>query len=113
MYGTLNLYSMKLFNGASKHAEVSKREAEAPVIRIGKTYHGLDYLVELVKQLRPGRAVNYREAEIKFKALLYQLRNDKKALFALRKALLLQLLNSNFVPALIESGMPASRGFLQ
>lgn len=104
---------MELFNRATKHQEISKREAEAPVIKIDSIYRGLDYLVELVKQIRPARATNYKEAELKFKALFYQLQHDKKALFSLRKALLSQFLNSNFVPALTESGMPASRGFLQ
>lgn len=104
---------MVLFNRAAKHEEISKREAETPVIKIDSIYHGLDYLVELVKQIRPSRATNYKEAELKFKALFYHLQNDKKALFSLRKALLSQFFSSNFVPALTESGMPASRGFLQ
>jgi site-specific recombinase len=104
---------MESLNMAANFEKISKREAETPVIKIDSIYRGLDYLVELVKQVRPSRATNYKEAELKFKALLYQLQNDKKALFSLRKALLSQFLNSNFVPALTESGMPESRGFLQ
>jgi len=104
---------MGLFNRGAKHEEITKREAEVPVIKIDSIYHGLDYLVQLVKQIRPSRGANYKEAELKFKALFYQLQNDKKALFSLRKALLSQFLNSNFVPALTQSGMLGSRGFLQ
>lgn len=104
---------MGLFNKAGKHKEIINQEAEVPVIKIDSIYHGLDYLVELVKQIRPARAANYEEAELRFKALFYQLQNDKKALFSLRKALLSQFLNSNFIPALTQSGMPGSRGVLQ
>lgn len=104
---------MGLFNKTVKIEEISKQDIEVPVIKIDSIYRGLDYLVELVKQIRPARYGNYKEAELKFKALFYQLQNDKKGLFSLRKALLSQFLNSNFVPALTESGMVSSRGFLQ
>jgi site-specific recombinase len=70
-------------------------------------------MVELIKQIRPSNPYNFKEAELKFKALFYQLHNDKKLLFSLRKALLSQFQNSNFVPALTESGLVSSRGFLQ
>ncbi|WP_018611534.1 site-specific recombinase [Segetibacter koreensis] len=104
---------MGLFNRAEKHEEIEKPEAEVPVIKIDSIYHGLEYLVQLVKEIRPVRQKNYKEAELKFKALFYQLQNDKKALFSLRKALLSQFLNSDFVPALTQSGMLGSRGVLQ
>lgn len=78
----MNLYSIESFNTAANFEKISKREAETPVIKIDSIYRGLDYLVELVKQIRPSRATNYKEAELKFKALLYQLQNDKKALFS-------------------------------
>jgi len=104
---------MGLFNRTEKNEGIIKQETEVPVIKIDSIYRGLDYLVELVKQIRPAKYSNYKEAELKFKALFYQLQNDKKALFSLRKALLSQFLNSNFVPALTESGLVSSRGFLQ
>jgi site-specific recombinase len=104
---------MGLFNKDIKNTEIADQENEVPVIKIDSIYRGLDYLVELVKQIRPARTGNYKQAELKFKALFYQLQNDKKALFSLRKAMLSQFLNSNFVPALTESGMVSSRGFLQ
>ncbi|MCW3106724.1 MAG: hypothetical protein JWQ09_1230, partial [Segetibacter sp.] len=104
---------MGLFTRNPKKAEVDKPVQEAPVITIDSIHHGLDYLVELVKQIRPVPYTDYKQAELKFKALFYQLQHDKTALFSLRKALLSQLLNSNFIPALTESGMVGSRGFLQ
>jgi site-specific recombinase len=103
---------MEFFSTAGKHEVMPKQEAEAPVIKIDSIYNGLEYLVELVKQIRPARASNFKEAELKFRALFYQLQNDRKSLLSLQKALLSQLLNSSFVPALVESGLPAWRGFL-
>ena len=66
-----------------------------------------------MKQIRPKTYNNHKEADLKFKALFYQLQHDRVLLFSLRKALLSQFLNSNFVSALTESGMVSSRGFLQ
>lgn len=101
------------FNRAHKNIGDKIKEEEVPVITIDSIHHGLDYLVELVKQIRPAKHNDYKEAELKFKALFYQLQNDKKTLFSLRKALLSQFLHSNFIPTLTESGMVSSRGFLQ
>jgi len=103
---------MGLFN-RSRRKLAAKEEDVAPVITIDSIHRGLDYLVELIKQIRPSNPYNFKEAELKFKALFYQLHNDKKLLFSLRKALLSQFQNSNFVPALTESGLVSSRGFLQ
>lgn len=103
---------MGLFSRAAKTGE-EKQGKETPVIKIDSIHRGLDYLVELVKQIRPVPSTNYRQAELKFKALLYQLHHEKHVLFSLRKALLSQLANSNFIPVLTESGMVSSRGLLQ
>src|SRR3954462_10353132 len=104
---------MEFFSSVGKREETTQQEIAEPVPGIDDLYNGLDYLVELVKQIRPSRANNYKEAEVKFRALFYELKNNKKALVSLQKALMSQLLHSSFVPALIESGMPAWRGFLQ
>jgi site-specific recombinase len=104
---------MGLFSRSSKLVEVEKQESNAPVITIDSVRQGPDYLVELVKQIRPRHYSNHHEADLKFKALFYKLQNDSRFLFSLRKALLTQFLKSNFVPALTESGMVGSRGFLQ
>ncbi len=70
-------------------------------------------MIELIKQVRPSNLYNFQEAELKFKGLFYQLHNDKRLLFSVRKALLSQFQNSNFVPSLTESGLVGWRGFLQ
>lgn len=103
---------MGLFNPLRKKMVV-KEDNVTPVITIDSVHRGLDYLIELIKKIRPSKPHNLKEAELKFKALFYQLHNDKKLLFSLRKALLSQFQNSNFVPALTESGLVSSRGFLQ
>src|SRR3954462_11379474 len=104
---------MGLFRRNPKKAESDQQEQGAPIITIDSIHRGLDYLVELVKQIRPVPYTDHKQADLKFKALFYQLQNDKSALFSLRKALLSQFLHSNFIPALTESGMVGSRGFLQ
>lgn len=102
---------MGLFNRSPK--KTAPIQGEAPIITIDSIYNGLDYLVELVKQIRPTPYDDFKQADLKFKALFYKLQNDKRSLFSLRKALLSQFLNSNFISALTESGMVGSRGFLQ
>ncbi len=46
---------MGLFNRAANLEDISKRAAETPVIKIDSIYQGLDYLMKLVKQIRPSR----------------------------------------------------------
>ncbi|MDQ6814542.1 MAG: site-specific recombinase, partial [Bacteroidota bacterium] len=104
---------MGLFTKNNKTLAVEKVAEEIPVITTDSMHHRLEYLVELVKQIRPTPYYNYKQAELKFRALFYQLQTNKTALFSLRKAMLSQFLNSNFIPALTESGMVGSRGFLQ
>lgn len=74
---------------------------------------GLEYLIELVKQIRPDASQNTEEAELKFKSLLYQLQQDASSLISLRAAIRSQFLKSEVLPALIESGLISSRGFVQ
>lgn len=86
---------------------------KAIVLSLNSTHRGLDYLVELVKKIRPARPHKIEEAELRFKGLLFQLQQDKSLLFALRKSLLLQFTNSQLSTALTESGIISSRGFVQ
>lgn len=84
-----------------------------PVIKIGSIHRGLNYLVEFIKQIRPTHPADFKEAELKFKAMFYQLQHDRVLLFSLRKALLSQFSNTTIIPALTESGIVRSRGFIQ
>lgn len=104
---------MGLFGKGSKIKETEVLPEEAPVVTLGNGQFGLNYFVDLVKQIRPQPINDYKQSDLKFKALFYKLQSDKKALYNLKKALYYQFLNSNFVPALTESGIVGSRGFLQ
>lgn len=74
---------------------------------------GLEFLIELVKRIRPERPKDRQKAELQFSALLYSLHQDRSLLFSLRRALLTQFMNTDIVPALTESGIISSRGFVQ
>jgi site-specific recombinase len=86
---------------------------QAVVLPLHTANRSLDFLVELIKKIRPDNARNIQEAETKFKAVLYQVGQERTSLFSLRKALLGQFLKTNIVPALTESGVLSSRGFVQ
>ncbi len=86
---------------------------QAVVLPLHTANRSLDFLVELIKKIRPDNARNTSEAETKFKAVLYQIGQERTSLFSLRKALLGQFLNTNIVEALTQSGVLSSRGFVQ
>ncbi len=88
-------------------------KGKAIVLSLNSKNRGLDYLVDIVKKIRPTRHKNFEEAELRFKSLMFQLQQDKSLLFALRKSLLSQFTNSNLSTALTESGIISSRGFVQ
>ena len=88
-------------------------EKLAIVLPLTTEHRGLDYLVELVKQIRPKNPRKIADAELRFKSLLYQLQQEKSSLFTLRKALLSQFSRSDLLPAITESGIIGSRGFVQ
>ena len=96
-----------------KEITKSPDKKQALVLPINSPNRSLDYLVDLVKQIRPDRHKNTKQAELKFKALLFQLNQDKRALFSLRKSLLSQFLHTNIITALTENGIVSSRGFVQ
>ena len=103
---------MSLFR-RQKKIKVKEQDSEVPIIKVDSIYRGLDYLVEFIKQIRPSSPGNIAEAELKFKAMFYQLQHDRSMLFSLRKALLSQFHNTTIIPALTESGMVKARGFIQ
>ena len=83
------------------------------VLPLHANNRGLDMLVELVYNIRPKKLVDVATAETNFKAVLYQLQNDKSLLFSFRKSLLQLFLNADITSAITESGIAASRGFVQ
>jgi site-specific recombinase len=86
---------------------------QAVVLPLHSPSRSLDFLAELIDKIRPDNPKDFGQAELRFKALLYQVSNDKSSLFSLRKALLTQFLKANIVSALTESGIVSSRGFVQ
>ncbi len=96
-----------------KTAPLTENDGKAIVLSLNSTHRGLYYLVELVKKIRPRHPKDIDDAEMRFKALLFQLQQERSLLFALRKSLLLQFMNSSLIMALTESGIVSSRGFVQ
>jgi site-specific recombinase len=101
---------------------ITKKKKEVPalpekqlavVLPLHSPNRGLDFLIELIAKIRPDNPKDIEQAELRFKALLYQLGQDSTSLFSLRKALLTQFSKTNIVHALTENGIVSSRGLLQ
>jgi site-specific recombinase len=104
-----------MFNKNSKRKNVQEEPANkgAVILSIDSSTRGMEFLIELVKKIRPDRPGDFQQAELKFSALLYSLHQDRSLLFSLRRSLLTQFLNTNIINALTESGITSSRGFVQ
>jgi site-specific recombinase len=100
-------------NKRKKDGNKPTAKQQAMVLPLHNPNRSLDYLVELIKKIRPDNARNNEEADLKFKALLYQMSQDRSGLFSLRKALLSLFLKTDIVTALTESGIVSGRGFVQ
>jgi site-specific recombinase len=97
----------------NKEALPKAEKQQAIVLPLHSANRSLDFLVELVDTIRPDNAKDIEQATLRFKALLYQMSQDRSSLFSMRKALLTQFLKTNIVNALTESGIVSSRGFVQ
>ncbi len=86
---------------------------QAVVLPLHSPNRSLEFLAELIDTIRPENAKDLEEATLRFKALLYQVGQDRTSLFSLRKALLTQFLKTNIVIALTENGIVSSRGLVQ
>ncbi|MFZ4059081.1 MAG: hypothetical protein ACOYKE_13140 [Ferruginibacter sp.] len=104
---------MLRINKKNKDQVRTPKKQQAVVLPLHTPNRSLDFLTALIQKIRPDHHKNYAQAELRFKALLYQIGQDRTFLFSLRKALLTQFLNTNIVPALSESGIVSSRGFVQ
>lgn len=104
----------KIFDILSRRKSRPRLQPEKGAIVLSlDSSRGLTFLIELVKKIRPERARDKERAELQFSALLYSLQQDRSLLFSLRRSLLTQFMNTDIVPALTESGMIHSRGFVQ
>jgi len=88
-------------------------EGSAIVLSINNNNRGLDFLVDLIRQVRPTSYKNKEESNLKFQALMYRLQQDRAVLFSLRRALLSQFHKTQVISALTESGVVSSRSFIQ
>jgi site-specific recombinase len=104
---------MLRLNKKKKEGSEPPAKQQAIVLPLHTGNRSLEYLVELINKIRPGNPRNIEEAELKFKAVLYQVGQERTSLFSLRKALLSQFVKTNIVTALTESGIVSSRGFVQ
>jgi site-specific recombinase len=104
---------MEKINIGRKKATAVVDSEKAIVLPIFLADRGLDYLIELVKQIRPAAPQKTAEAELRLKSLLFQLQQDASSLISLRAAIRSQFVKSEVLPALLESGLISSRGFVQ
>ncbi len=96
----------------NKGIPTQEEKQQAIVLPLHTSNRPLDFLVDLFETVRPDTAKDIAQATVRFKALLYQLSQDKSLLFSLRKALLAQFVKANIIPALTENGILSSRGFV-
>lgn len=80
-----------------------------PAVTIKDRESALDYLVAFFHLIRP-RTGKSEEAVQNFGKALYLLRENPAVLIELRTAILAQLINSDLLPLLTESGITVSRG---
>jgi hypothetical protein len=79
----------------TKETTQPPKKGQALVLPLNATGNSLFYLTSIIKTIRPSSIKDTEQANVKFKALLYQLSQDKSSLFSLRKALLSQFLRTN------------------
>ncbi|KIC92725.1 hypothetical protein [Flavihumibacter solisilvae] len=83
------------------------------VLPVQLAENGLDFLIELVKQIRPASPRRIAEAESNFRSMLHQLQHDVGTLVSIRTAIRNLFFKSELLPALVASGLIGSRGFVQ
>ena len=76
----------------TKETTQPPKKQQALVLPLNASGNSLFYLTSIIKAIRPSNENDTTQANLNFKALLYQLSQDKRALFSLRKALLSQFL---------------------
>jgi site-specific recombinase len=104
-----------MFGLGNKHKKTENATVKklGLILPLNTTHKGLDVIIELVKNIRPAKVTDFEQAETNFKAVLFQLQNDKAILFGVRKALLQIFLKTDITSVLTESGIHTSRGFMQ
>jgi len=90
-----------MLRSSKKNKDVPSKEQkqQAIILPLHSANRSLDFLVELIDTIRPDNAKDINQATLRFKALLYQMSQDRSSLFSLRKALLTQFLRTNIINA--------------
>lgn len=104
---------LRLLNRKNNATTDTAAKQQAVVLPLHAPNRSLEFLADLIGQIRPDKPRDFAQAELRFKALLYQLSQDRTSIFSLRKALLTQFLHTNIVIALTENGIVSSRGLVQ
>lgn len=99
--------------GKNRDQSPKKEKQQAIILPLLPGNLSLNYLIGLINKVRPDKSKDISQATLRFEALLYQMTQDRRSLFSLRKALLSQFLRTNIVNALTESGITSNRGFGQ
>jgi site-specific recombinase len=100
---------MKLFSRQKKTNLVIEFLEKDRTVSIKNREEALNYLVAFVGMMRP-RLSEFEKANKKFAEALRLVQQHPSILSNLRTAILAQLINSNLVPMLTESGITVSRG---
>ena len=103
---------LRLLKWKRNNTDVAKKQ-QAIVLPLHASQRSIEFLKEIIEKIRPDRPRDFAQAEMRFKALMYQITQDKSSLYSLRKALLSQFVKTNIVVALSENGIVSSRGFVQ
>lgn len=82
-------------------------------LEVFDTAKGLDLLVDFFKLIRPSRPTDYRKAENEIYEAAALLEENPHLIKDLQTAIISQLINTNLVPTLTESGMLVTKGFSQ
>ncbi|WP_126972802.1 hypothetical protein [Gynurincola endophyticus] len=78
------------------------------VLQLSNPLEALEYLRDFVRLIRPGR--NIKNAEAKLAQAIELLQTEKNVLTNVKIAIYAQLMHSNLIPLLTESGLTISRG---
>ncbi len=82
-------------------------------LEVFDTAKGLDLLVDFFKLIRPSNGNDSKKAEANIYESVVLLEDNPHLIKNLQTAIISQLINTNLVPALTESGMLVTKGFSQ
>jgi site-specific recombinase len=82
-------------------------------LNVCEKHNAISFLVDLFKYIRPKNKKEYTNADVNMLRCITLLQNNELLLANFRTAIMAQLTNTHLQPALTESGLLQSRGFIQ